>query len=81
MRDRLYIEDTRLRIRHGHPWVYDNQGCVACASGYVVNPDNNACVALASNANCLYYTYLGCRACAAGYVNNANLYFANFNSP
>lgn len=25
MRDRLYIEDTRLRIRQGHPWVYDNQ--------------------------------------------------------
>lgn len=25
MRDRLYIEDTRQRIRSGHPWVYDNQ--------------------------------------------------------
>ncbi len=25
MRDRLYIDDTRLRIRNGHPWVYDNQ--------------------------------------------------------
>lgn len=25
MRDRLYIDDTRLRIRQGHPWVYDNQ--------------------------------------------------------
>lgn len=25
MRDRLYIDDTRQRIRLGHPWVYDNQ--------------------------------------------------------
>lgn len=25
MRDRLYIEDTRQRIRSGHPWIYDNQ--------------------------------------------------------
>ena len=25
MRSRLYIEDTRQRIRSGHPWVYDNQ--------------------------------------------------------
>lgn len=25
MRDRLYIDDTRQRIRSGHPWVYDNQ--------------------------------------------------------
>lgn len=25
MRDRIYIEDARLRIRGGHPWVYDNQ--------------------------------------------------------
>lgn len=25
MRDRLYIDDARQRIRHGHPWVYDNQ--------------------------------------------------------
>ena len=25
MRDRIYIEDTRQRIRQGHPWVYDNQ--------------------------------------------------------
>ncbi|MBZ0206395.1 MAG: class I SAM-dependent rRNA methyltransferase [Flavobacteriales bacterium] len=25
MRARLYIDDTRQRIRSGHPWVYDNQ--------------------------------------------------------
>lgn len=25
MRDRLYIDDTRQRIRQGHPWIYDNQ--------------------------------------------------------
>jgi 23S rRNA (cytosine1962-C5)-methyltransferase len=25
MRDRLYIDDTRQRVRQGHPWVYDNQ--------------------------------------------------------
>ena len=25
MRSRLYIDDTRDRIRRGHPWVYDNQ--------------------------------------------------------
>ena len=25
MRDRLYIDDTRQRIRQGHPWVFDNQ--------------------------------------------------------
>ncbi len=25
MRDRLYIDDARQRIRSGHPWVYDNQ--------------------------------------------------------
>ena len=25
MRDSLYIDDTRQRIRQGHPWVFDNQ--------------------------------------------------------
>ncbi|MCC6840772.1 MAG: class I SAM-dependent rRNA methyltransferase [Flavobacteriales bacterium] len=25
MRDRLYIDDARQRVRSGHPWVYDNQ--------------------------------------------------------
>jgi 23S rRNA (cytosine1962-C5)-methyltransferase len=25
MRDRLYIDDTRQRLRLGHPWVFDNQ--------------------------------------------------------
>lgn len=25
MRPRLYIDDTRQRIRSGHPWIYDNQ--------------------------------------------------------
>ena len=25
MRDRLYIDDARQRIRGGHPWVFDNQ--------------------------------------------------------
>ena len=25
MRDRLYIDDTRQRVRSGHPWVFDNQ--------------------------------------------------------
>ncbi len=25
MRDRLYIDDTRMRVRRGHPWIYDNQ--------------------------------------------------------
>lgn len=25
MRARLYIDDTRQRVRQGHPWVYDNQ--------------------------------------------------------
>ncbi|MBP9080492.1 MAG: class I SAM-dependent rRNA methyltransferase [Flavobacteriales bacterium] len=25
MRDRIYIEDARQRVRGGHPWVYDNQ--------------------------------------------------------
>jgi 23S rRNA (cytosine1962-C5)-methyltransferase len=25
MRARLYIDDTRQRIRGGHPWIYDNQ--------------------------------------------------------
>ena len=25
MRPRLYIDDTRLRVRQGHPWIYDNQ--------------------------------------------------------
>lgn len=25
MRPRLYIDDTRQRVRQGHPWVYDNQ--------------------------------------------------------
>lgn len=25
MRARLYIDDTRQRIRQGHPWIYDNQ--------------------------------------------------------
>ncbi|HEY0978306.1 MAG TPA: class I SAM-dependent rRNA methyltransferase [Flavobacteriales bacterium] len=25
MRARLYIDDTRQRVRQGHPWIYDNQ--------------------------------------------------------
>lgn len=25
MRDRLYIDDTHLRVRGGHPWIFDNQ--------------------------------------------------------
>ena len=25
MRDRLYIDDTRQRVRSGHPWIFDNQ--------------------------------------------------------
>ncbi len=25
MRARLYIVDTRQRIRQGHPWIFDNQ--------------------------------------------------------
>lgn len=25
MRDRIYIDDTRQRVRGGHPWIYDNQ--------------------------------------------------------
>jgi 23S rRNA (cytosine1962-C5)-methyltransferase len=25
MRDRIYIDDSRQRVRSGHPWVYDNQ--------------------------------------------------------
>ncbi len=25
MRNRLYIDDTRLRVRGGHPWIFDNQ--------------------------------------------------------
>ena len=24
-RDRIFVDDARLRIRQGHPWVYDNQ--------------------------------------------------------
>ena len=24
MRPRLYIDDTRQRVRNGHPWIYDN---------------------------------------------------------
>jgi 23S rRNA (cytosine1962-C5)-methyltransferase len=25
MRDRLYIDDARQRVRQGHPWIFDNQ--------------------------------------------------------
>ena len=25
MHDRLYIDDTRQRVRGGHPWIYDDQ--------------------------------------------------------